>query len=1178
MSRKPPQSDSSWDTYQLELSQTTDTLLYRVLGPFRSLVYGETVKEIREADAIRSDIQSRFETLRETGRGLKSKLENQARTPLRQGDRLNDDAVTTLTELEDTVDEINTLLTEYTRFLTTTEQSQLQSLQHDSHDLINQVRAKHEIDKELDDIKDNVQALATTVEREIPNNGDGILDEEIKEELISNIERVQSRINTVSNVTDGNNISQADQDRRDDLAGELDALHDCVTNHNEDTVQKAVGKTKRDCEACIEHLAETIRSARTADTIEYGRSYDDVLNTTSDVLEAIAELTGTRKREYLDADQVDDLEHHRDRINSQREIVQTLSTVTTELTALATTIEDLQDTIDNTLDYDSFLTTPRREELQDQYRAACTEFDSLLENVTVEDLPDAYQGELRELENTVNEVYERLDEYNEEFIARKQQEYADVFSGMGEDNLSLNKQQELAVFRNDIHNQVNAGAGTGKTFSLSCRVKYLVEEGVEEDDILALTFLSKATDEMETRLDDMFDVTRVDTETLHAFGNHVLEAVDPSLVQLEDETRLREVSRVVSELKDADSDFRSNYVEFKSLFEDKRLQDDRDEREEFVESLEHQSGTTLLGEDIVPYYTEEKTAHNEIAAALFRHGIEYRYQQYAAWADTPGEEPYIPDFTLPQYGVCIEFRPSKPTRRRKKPYERKRTQDELDDIFTDSGQSLLTIPGDDVDAQRAGEVVIESLSNAGVNTGSTRDRDDIVDTAYRRNVVTRSIESLFADFIKKAKTNQIDPATKLGRIDEEEDPELFHFTLAATRVLQAYNDRYDEYNAYDFVDMIVMATDAINEGRVDDMASYEHIIVDEFQDLNLVQIKFIQALLGRRDDSRLFAVGDDWQSIYGFKSARPDYFIEFEEHFAPATRTRLETNYRCPPSVVQAGNTLIQHNDAKTTKTVRAASDVETRPRVHTVSGSSEYQYEENAIQRIVELVQESVETNDRDAGEVMVLARNREGSRFIRDVERELRGSGVSVGGDDGVQVMTAHQSKGNEAEHVIIANAAAGARDGFPAKERDRNLTEMVEINTGSHLDEERRLFYVGVTRAEERLDIQTRSGQESPFISEIEQHVTGETVGVDCTVPRVTVTVTVQDQKESKSYWNTRQLGTVITDDGFELNFAMSDETTHELLSKGRTYRLSNAKIGEYDGHPQLQLDAETIIHRE
>ncbi|ELZ43680.1 DNA/RNA helicase, superfamily I [Halorubrum coriense DSM 10284] len=772
---------------------------------------------------------------------------------------------------------------------------------------------------------------------------------------------------------------------------------------------------------------------------------------------------------------------------------------------------------------------------------------------------------------------DQVDHVNEQFVDRKRSQYQDMFSGFGEEDLALNSEQELAVYRNDVHNQVIAGAGTGKTFSLSCRVKYLVEEGISEDDILTLTFTRKAADEMEERLDDMFDITGVETSTLHSFGNRTLNEVDPTLVQIEDQSRLREAGQLIRTLRADNPEFRSHFESFLNIYAEENLSDDRDTRADFVDSLRYKSDTTLRGEEVESQFDEEQEVHTSIADWLFKHQLDYRYRQYAAWAGNPGNEAYIPDFTLPGQNICIEYIPSSSTRRRKRWYEQKPTAAEIAAIFEDTERTCIVIDGDEITPKQVTHYLAEQLSARGIEMEETLQGTELQDAVYEHNILEREVESHFAEFVKKAKTNQRDPREYLETLDEEADPELYHFSHAATRVLEAYNEQYEKYNAYDFVDMIVMATSAIESDEAGDMAEFKHVMVDEFQDLNLVQVEFIQALLDQHKDARLFAVGDDWQSIYGFKGARPDYFIDFEQHFPYDTKTELETNYRCPPSVVQAGNTLIQNNDAKTAKTVKANKSLETTPQVHLVPGSNDFQYKRNAINKLVQLVTKSLHTNpDREPSDIMVLARNEEGSPFIRDVTRELQKRDIEVGGSSGVEVTTAHQSKGKEAEHVVIANVACEMNDGFPPTGGDRNLTALVEVNTGSHFDEERRLFYVALTRAEKRLDIQSRTGQQSPFLGEIQDHTDLNSSGIDCTVHRTTVTVTVADEREAEPYWETRQVGEVVIDGEHSLNFAIDDDATNQpLLDAGTAYRLEGVRVGEYDGQPQLQIDQETTI---
>jgi DNA helicase-4 len=378
--------------------------------------------------------------------------------------------------------------------------------------------------------------------------------------------------------------------------------------------------------------------------------------------------------------------------------------------------------------------------------------------------------------------------------------------------------------------------------------------------------------------------------------------------------------------------------------------------------------------------------------------------------------------------------------------------------------------------------------------------------------------------------------------------------------------------------MILQARNALENGSAQEQIDYRHLLVDEFQDLNLAQIDLLRQLLSQQADSRLFAVGDDWQSIYGFKGARPDYFVNFDEQFAPSSRTDLETNYRCPPAVVEASSDLIKQNEVRISKSLYAASDIEMTPTVHSVPGTDDYQYERNAIIHAVKLIKHSLDTEGRSPSDILVLARNRKGSPFIRRISNRLKRDDIPVAnsaGAGGVRVTTAHDAKGSEADHVLIVNAAEDREDGFPAMETERSLTQAVEVATESHIPEERRLFYVALTRAKEQLDIQTRTNAHSRFLREIQEHTQQRNILVNCQRDRISIELGVTDVLNSNSGWETRQLGTLERGD-YQLKFAIPDTADDiSLLKEGETYRFDNIQIGEYNGEPQFRIDEETTV---
>ncbi|KDE59893.1 hypothetical protein EL22_15025 [Halostagnicola sp. A56] len=308
--------------------------------------------------------------------------------------------------------------------------------------------------------------------------------------------------------------------------------------------------------------------------------------------------------------------------------------------------------------------------------------------------------------------------------------------------------------------------------------------------------------------------------------------------------------------------------------------------------------------------------------------------------------------------------------------------------------------------------------------------------------------------------------------------------------------------------MISNAVDAVVEDPDRFRDQYDHLLVDEFQDVSLGQIELLQAFTDGDDAPHLFCVGDDWQSIYGFRGAVIEYFVDFEEYFGSAAITELEETYRCLETVLEASTDLIANNADQIDKDPIACSGRDTTPRVHTIAGTDDRQYAIRVGEYAATLVEEYLEARS-DPNDVMILSRYDSGADFVNRVTSALEDRGIPYDGKDdadsfrppdtpragrgaddgGVSVFSAHQAKGREAPHVILLHVAAGA-DGFSPDVRNDELLDLARDVRASEGTEERCLFYVAVTRSESTLDLLTRSGEESVFLEEIGAHVSRPT----------------------------------------------------------------------------------------
>lgn len=140
-------------------------------------------------------------------------------------------------------------------------------------------------------------------------------------------------------------------------------------------------------------------------------------------------------------------------------------------------------------------------------------------------------------------------------------------------------------------------------------------------------------------------------------------------------------------------------------------------------------------------------------------------------------------------------------------------------------------------------------------------------------------------------------------------------------IYKRYNDRLIRGGVIDFDDMLVMCYELLSQ-RPDILAlwqdKYRYILIDEFQDINRVQYEVIRLLAAPQNN--LFIVGDDDQSIYGFRGARPEIMLNFPKDYSDVKRIVLDTNYRSTGHITELAGRLISHNERRYAKNVKAVN------------------------------------------------------------------------------------------------------------------------------------------------------------------------------------------------------------------------------------------------------------------
>lgn len=280
-----------------------------------------------------------------------------------------------------------------------------------------------------------------------------------------------------------------------------------------------------------------------------------------------------------------------------------------------------------------------------------------------------------------------------------------------------------------------------------------------------------------------------------------------------------------------------------------------------------------------------------------------------------------------------------------------------------------------------------------------------------------------------------------------------------------------------FSGLIKMAIRYLRSGQI--KTRYRYIIVDEYQDLSALRQEFLRLLIESSQVS-LFAVGDDWQAIYGFSGSRVDFTLNFRKFWGDFSLHRISKTYRFGPTLARLSSSFIMQDRAQIRKQIQSQKEDALEPVVE-ISGDSE--------RLDLEVLTHYFESLPRDSS-ILLLGRFQvDQFRLLHCTQFNLTSNGVEFRPrpDLKIRFLTVHQSKGLEANYVILLNNR-DAKLGFPAHVKDPPLkTELIKIAEELSLDqvsanEERRPFYVALTRAKKQVILLTVDGKESSFIKEL------------------------------------------------------------------------------------------------
>ena len=734
-------------------------------------------------------------------------------------------------------------------------------------------------------------------------------------------------------------------------------------------------------------------------------------------------------------------------------------------------------------------------------------------------------------ENEINQIISRYngfsdlaDAQNEQYIRMKmdtEKEYLDTILRDCDPNILLDEDQRRVVLTDEDYCLVVAGAGAGKTTTVAAKVKYLVEkQQIDPKEILVISFTNKAVNELKQRIIGDLHI-ECPIATFHSTGNAILHIHNPEKLNIVDDSKLyyvvqdyfresilRNESAVNNlilffasyfdapyEGKDLNAFFnhiaKSNFTTMRSELDDfkKQVIDTRTKKAVTIQSEVMRSNQEV-----------------EIANFLYLNGIDYEYEPMYPYNILFARKPYTPDFIIRQgehvayiehFGITEDGRNDRYSKNQIEAYK-KAVNDKVR-LHRQHGTTLLYTFSSYKDRRPLLDHLKEQLENTGfvLNPRSNKEvMEKLVVSEENRYI--RKLVALICRFISNFKVNGF---------TEDDFNRMYHSTQnVRTRLfLNICNDCYLEYQRYlnenqavDFQDMINESARLLREVKeMKQRLNFKYIIVDEYQDISRQRFDLVSALHDVTD-AKIIAVGDDWQSIYAFSGSDITLFTKFAEKMGYAKLLKIVRTYRNSQEVIDIAGNFIQKNREQIEKDLISPKHLEDPVIIYTYDSRYKDPKGDNrsgvnyAIAHAIEVALEQIMAYNRQAGKkedgsILLLGRfGFDGDRLERSglFEYISRGSklrSVKYPKLD-ITFMTAHASKGLGYDNVIVVNGR-NETYGFPSKiENDPVLSFVVKEDLSIDYAEERRLFYVAMTRTKNRVYFIAPEENPSEFLLEI------------------------------------------------------------------------------------------------
>lgn len=726
--------------------------------------------------------------------------------------------------------------------------------------------------------------------------------------------------------------------------------------------------------------------------------------------------------------------------------------------------------ISSLYNFNHYITETERLSLLEDYNDLDSEVRPLLNSKELEKF--MYKDVFRRFHNAMTDTPEHKKSNNSRFVENQLSFCSEYFDSVL--TYPLDPQQREAVVSLEDNVLVISSAGSGKTMTTVGKVRYLIDkQHVNPEKILLITFTRKAAESLSERLGEKM----LKCQTFHKLALDIIgEATGekPTITPQDFSVQVyHKLSQENPAFRAAIGDYilRSRYT-MKDQYEYASMQDyildrqkhgvqaffkDMDGRPVFCKSDEESKICDFLGSRGIKFRYEEKYEFNTVDADFRQYCPDFSI--YIDGPDGQLKRVYLEHFAVNEEGRCpgwftyneefkyldgIEWKRKCHKDRGTILLETSSAGFQRGDVFQNLSQQLLDLGA-----------VFSKATPQSVSRELLRQEENILDMLTSFN------------FLLKSRGRSMKEVSEMvGR-----GPDAITVNDIIAPFVEAYRQMEIDDNVIDFTDAIIQATALCNNGHKPD---YDYILVDEFQDISLDRYRFLQSLRREKPLTKLFCVGDDWQSIYRFAGSDMALFKQFDKYFGYTKKCLMETTYRFGEPAIEESSKFILANPEQAVKSVRSFScDAETQLDFLSTDGS------ESVAETIMYLADQIPPDK-----EILLLGRYHFDVNILKKTDltiHESKDRTYVTYDDRKMDFMTVHQSKGLECDYIILLNCNSGTI-GFPSQISDNPILKYVLSEPDAYaFSEERRIFYVGITRAKKHTWVLYDINKPSPFVQE-------------------------------------------------------------------------------------------------